>query len=109
MHKQVMDNPNSMVDHKDRNKLNNQRLNLRLCTNQQNLWNCGLRSTNTSGLKGVSYKKKSGKWFASLRVPEAGGHKRIGTFNSKEEAARAYDKCVIDLRGDFAVLNVDLA
>lgn len=56
------------VDHRDRDKLNNQRSNLRLATDGQNRQNQGLRSDNTSGYRGVSWDKRNGKWRASAML-----------------------------------------
>src|SRR4051812_9570503 len=55
------------IDHKDRDSLNNQRNNIRLATRNQNMWNIGIRSNNTSGYKGVSYHKQSGKFNARIK------------------------------------------
>ena len=57
--------PSQDVDHKDRNKANNRWINLREATRSQNMGNQSLRDCNTSGVKGVSWDKKTGKWVAS--------------------------------------------
>src|ERR1700739_2614028 len=54
------------TDHIDRHGLNNQRANLRPATNQQNQMNRRLGKDSTSGLKGVSWNKKAGKWQAQI-------------------------------------------
>ena len=53
-----------------------------------------LRSTNKSGYRGVSFANKWGKWVANITVD----YKQvfIGHFNTAIEAAKAYDKYVID-------------
>ena len=56
------------VDHIDRNKKNNKLDNLRLATNNLQQYNTKLRSCNSSGVKGVSYDKKSEKWRASITI-----------------------------------------
>ena len=52
----------SLIDHKDRNKLNNDPENLRESDVFNNSLNTGLQKNNTSGYKGVTYCKSTGKW-----------------------------------------------
>jgi hypothetical protein len=96
------------VDHINGNKLDNRRENLRVATKSQNLGNQKIRSTNTSGFKGVNWKqwrkiRSSGAWTARISV----GSKRIhlGYFSTAEEAARAYDSAAQQYFGEFAKLN----
>lgn len=51
-----------LVDHRDCNTRNNDPANLRLATHHQNLANTGKRSTNKSGLKGLSWNSHWGYW-----------------------------------------------
>lgn len=53
-----------IVDHKDRNPLNNQKSNLRICTQVENLQNKGMQSNNTSGVTGVIWSKRAKLWIA---------------------------------------------
>jgi hypothetical protein len=53
-----------------------------------------LRSTNTSGYRGVSWFARDGKWKTQIRVNYKTIH--IGTFSTAIEAARAYDNYIIN-------------
>lgn len=56
LHTLLMNIPENMeVDHKDLNRLNNRRSNLRVCTHQQNQCNQPLQKNNTSGVTGVLF------------------------------------------------------
>ncbi|MCK5643692.1 MAG: HNH endonuclease, partial [Gammaproteobacteria bacterium] len=91
------------IDHANRNRLDNRKENLRQCTPSQNKWNIGKRGNNTSGYKGVCWKKDKQKWVACIRKD----HKVtwLGHFKDKIKAAKAYDKAALELHGQFAVLN----
>lgn len=101
LHRLLLAPPSGLgVDHIDRNKLNNTRENLRLCTQQQNSWNSSIKSTNTSGSKGVSYNKRLKKYESYIVY--GGKRKLLGNFNSVEEAANAYSKAAKALFGEYA-------
>jgi hypothetical protein len=57
-----------LIDHIDGNKLNNKIENLRPATVSQNAYNAKLKSTNKSGVKGVSWDTKSNKWRAQCSL-----------------------------------------
>jgi len=72
------------VDHIDRDKLNNRPNNLRWATSTEQNNNQGLRSTNTSGVKGVI--PRGNKWTVELTI---GGEKKyFGTYYNIEDAAK---------------------
>ena len=92
--------PDQYVDHKNRKRYDNRKNNLRCCSYAENNRNRGLRSTNQSGITGVSFDKRRNKWTASITF----NNKKlfIGRFESKEAAISARLKKEIDLFGDFA-------
>ena len=103
--KYFIDNPNgyNQVDHIDCNRMNNNYTNLRWCNGFQNCSNKNPKQkNNTSGYKGVSI--KNNKWFASIGF----NNKRIsiGTFDNKEDAAKAYNEKALELFGEYANLNI---
>lgn len=85
LHKFVM-NTDHKIDHIDRNKFNCRKSNLRFCTDQENSMNMSLRSNNTSGISGVSWRKDKKKWRAYITIN--GKQKTLGHFLNKEEAIK---------------------
>lgn len=81
-------NDNSVIDHINRNKLDNRRENLRHCTQQENTWNSKTMSNNTSGYTGVY--KRNNKWCARIVVNKK--QINLGTFATFEEAVDARKK-----------------
>lgn len=104
MHNYIMNTDETgKVDHYDRNGLNNQKYNLRFATKSQQMQNRRMHSNNKSGYKGVSWNRYYKKWQVFLR-----DNKKpigLGLFDSKYEAAKAYDRKAREIYGEFAVLN----
>ena len=62
------------IDHRDRNKLNNDPSNLNVVSRRANQNNQGMRSDNTSGVKGVCYHKQKNKWMARIKIKGKSRH-----------------------------------
>ncbi len=101
LHREVMGIMDSKVfiDHKDRNGLNCQKGNLRICTNSQNQANKASRPRSSSKYLGVHWHKNGNKWRAKVK------NISLGLFEIEEDAARAYDAKAKEIHGEFANLN----
>lgn len=101
MHRVIMDAPRGLeVDHINGNKLDNRRCNLRIVTKAQNQHNrhailCA------AGYKGV---KCLGVRFQA-RIGCRDAHRHLGTFDTAEDAARAYNAAALEMWGEYAHLN----
>ena len=91
------------VDHINRDTLDYRRLNLRVCTSQQNAMNKGKYRNNRSGLKGVYWYESRCEWRSYIKVP--GRTIALGRFDDPLSAARAYDAAALKLHGEFACIN----
>lgn len=97
-----------MVDHIDRNGLNNTKINLRIASRSQNLMNSKKpKNGKTSKYKGVCLNKQTPNnkkcWRAEIRINRKSHF--IGYFYNEKDAAIAYNKKAKELFGDFARLN----
>ena len=102
LHREILNSPKGYLsDHINGNKLDNRRINLRICTARQNCYNRKIASNNASGIKGVYYRPKyiHRKWAAYIKLPDK--LKFIGGFLSKEAAAKAYKETAKDIFGEF--------
>jgi len=68
LHRLILNNPNKLVDHIDRNKLNNKKNNLRTACYSLNGYNRKKMITNRSGITGVFYNKRKNTWIARITV-----------------------------------------
>jgi hypothetical protein len=87
------------VDHIDGNVLNNHPSNLRWASHRENIHNSKLPSTNTSGHKGVSFRKDRNKWTAKIEYNKK--VYRLGCFLTKEDAIKARRERANELFGQY--------
>jgi len=97
--------PGSIVDHVNRDGLDNRRRNLRIVTQSQNNLNSCKHLGSSSIYKGVHWSKRLGKWRVQISVEVSGPKVYIGAFENERHAAMAYDIWAHDIYGEFANLN----
>lgn len=104
MHRLIMNCPKGMqVDHINHNPMDNRKCNLRIriCTIKENLRNRRRKPKSSSRFLGVHPSGR--KWYATIGVDYK--HIYLGTFETQEEAAKAYDLNAQKYFGEFANLN----
>lgn len=92
-----------LVDHIDGDGLNNCESNLRSCLKGDNQHNSRIRKHNTSGFKGVFWHKGANKWMAQIVYKWDCYY--LGLFDSKIEAADAYNEAAVIFFKEFSNLN----
>ncbi len=109
MHREVLKVPRGMdTEHKDRNRTNNQKANLRAATRSQNMANVKRAKAETahSQFKGVSRLKRKNllnQWMAYIKVDYKMYY--LGYYATEEEAAHMYNQFACQIFEDFAHLN----
>lgn len=109
MHRAIMQpGPGLEIDHKDGNKLNNLRSNLRIATRAQNMRGfLRNRVTKTSRYRGVHFYHRDNKWHARITFESKSLH--LGYFELEFAAALAYDRKCRELFGNFASPNFPIS
>ena len=91
LHRLIMGFPNVskgfVIDHINRNPLDNRKSNLRIVTRVENARNCGIPKDNVSGTKGVYFYKRDEVWMA--RISANGKRISLGTYQDIEDAMKA--------------------
>lgn len=96
------------VDHKNKDTLDNQRGNLRLCSHKENMRNMGKKKKiNPKGshpiYKGLLWDEKRKVWHVYCR--DGKSKRYVGAFASSKDAAIAYNRYAKKYHGKFASLN----
>lgn len=95
--------PNPSVDHRNRIKLDDRIGNLREATQAQQSSNIGVSKRNKCGIKGVFWLACDRVWIAAIQRNKI--KRRLGRFQTKEEAAAAYRAAVAEADGEFACVG----
>ena len=101
LHRFIMECPDDMiVDHINRNPLDNRKENLRICTQSENTKNKSKQHNNKSGVVGVHWDKQNSKWKAEISIK--GKKKSLGYFSNKQDAIEARLKAELEHYGTFS-------
>lgn len=98
--------PGTFVDHKNGDRLDNRRSNLRLATPSQNaanrhlVWKSGRRLGTTLGVTHIPELNRTNPWWAYVNYK--GKRHHLGYFPTEEEAAKVRRKAAVKLHGAFA-------
>lgn len=92
--------PAHQIDHRNLKKDDNRWKNLRQATNADNHLNRGKNRNNTSGYKGVSFDKKTGRYAAYLNS-KGKKHRFLGYFDFPEEAHAAYTAAMAEISPEY--------
>lgn len=104
MHRQILNAPQGMmVDHRNFNRLDNRKCNIRLCTPSENQRNIGVTKNNRTGYKGVGWNKRDKRYVVKIRLNGKCLH--IGSFKEILDGAKAYNEAAKKYFGEFAWLN----
>ena len=97
----MFDTKEFVIDHIDRNPLNNKISNLRLVYQEENTWNTAATksSKSLSEFKGVCYDKQRSKWMLQIRC---NGGKVSGRFDCELSAAYIYRVISEQVHGEFS-------
>ena len=99
-----LENPKIQVDHINGRRLDNRKINLRQCSNQENSFNRGKNSNNTSGYKGVYFDKDRGKWRGVIQY-NGKSIKSPKRYDTPEEAYQWYKEKSNELFKEHSVFN----
>lgn len=90
---------NDVIDHINRNPVDNRKENLRICSQSENSRNNSISKNNKSGVAGVSFGKKENKWKAYIKFNKK--HIHLGCYDDFNEAVKARKEAEIKYFGEF--------
>lgn len=100
MHRLIanLDDTGKVIDHINRNKLDNRKSNLRICSPSENSMNKGVQNNNKLGFKGVT-KTAEGNYQAIITFN--GRPMYLGRYATPELAFKSYELVASSLFGEF--------
>lgn len=104
MHRLILQPPEGLqTDHKNLDKLDNRKENLRACSISQNSANKAKCTWGKNKYKGVRKRTNAFGWYA--RIKKDGKFIYLGRFEKEDDAASAYNNAAIKYFGEFARIN----
>jgi hypothetical protein len=98
--------PKEDIDHINCNRADNRLSNLREASRSENRCNSTIGKNNSSGVKGVCFEKRNGKWRAQLK--RYGKPIHLGYFTDIADAEKAVMSARKELHGEFANHGIDV-
>ena len=94
MHRFIMKPPkDKVIDHISRNRLDNRRKKLKICTSQENSHNKSISKNKSSKYRGVFYNKRDKKYRTAFTYNKI--YIYIGDFKNELDAAEAFDMYIV--------------
>jgi len=90
---------NNVVDHINRDSLDNRRKNLREVSNRLNCCNTKISKNNTSGCVGVVFNKRANKWMSQIKVNYKSIH--LGYFKNFQDAVNVRKQAELKYFGEI--------
>ena len=98
MHRFIIgDTKDLVIDHINRNPIDNRRKNLRVCTQSKNILNSKIHKNNTTGHKNITIDKRTTKRY-SVNVRHDMKSVWIGRFHTLKEAVQAKENFYLNQR-----------
>lgn len=92
-----------IIDHINGIKTDNRKINMRFCTQQQNVMNGEIPNTNKSGFKGVIWDKSRNKWRSYIKYNQK--TITLGYFINKDDAIKTRIEAEEKYFGEYSYLN----
>lgn len=100
LHRFIANTPEGMhTDHINRNRLDNRKDNLRICSQQENNKNKGLYSVNKTGHRGIEVREMTTKTVYLSVIRFEGKSHHLGSFDNIDDAIKAREQAELKFYG----------